>query len=318
MAPRPRARTRLSVASVRPVLLRSPAMTPRMHDDQVDPTPDDVRRLLAAQHPQWAGLPVTAVAEAGTDHALFRLGDELVARLPVIGWADGQAAAEAERWPRLAADLPVVVPVPLALGDPDDGYPFRWSVNPWLRGARPDHTTDRELLAADLAAFVVALRGCDATGAPVTTSRGLPLDRPERDAATRRALARASDLVDAPAALAVWEEAQRAQAWEGPPTWLHGDLTAGNLLVVDGRLSAVIDAAPAAGDPAVELAAAFQLFAPVERARFRDAVGAGDAEWARARGWAVSIAAMEVSYYRKTRPELAERSVRAIEAVLTG
>lgn len=287
-----------------------------MHEDQVDPSPDDVRRLLSAQHPQWAGLPVTPVAEAGTDHALFRLGDDLVARLPVIGWADGQAAAEAERWPWLAAELPADVPIPVALGDPDRGYPFRWSVNPWLPGTRPDHTTDRDLLAADLAAFVVALRGCDVTGAPLTTSRGLPLDRPERDAATRRSLARASDLVDATAALTAWEEAQRAPVWAGPPTWLHGDLTAGNLLVLDGRLSAVIDAAPVAGDPAVELAAAFQLFDPDHRAAFRDAVGADDAEWTRARGWAVSIAAMEIAYYRETRPELAERSIRAIGAVL--
>ena len=291
-------------------------MTARMHDDQVDPTVDDVRRLLAAQLPHWSGLPVTPVTEAGTDHALFRLGDDLVARLPVIGWADGQAAAEAELWPSLAPELPVDVPVPLALGRPDDGYPFRWSVNRWLPGTRPGTTTDRSRLAADLAGFVVALRGCDATGAPDATSRGLPLDRPERDAATRRSLARAADLVDAGGALAVWDEAQRAPAWNRPAAWLHGDLTAGNLLVTDGRLSAVIDAAPVAGDPAVELAAAFQLFDPADRQAFRGAVAADDAEWTRARGWTVSIAAMEIAYYRETRPEFAERSVRAIEAVL--
>lgn len=291
-------------------------MTARMHDDQVDPTVDDVRRLLGAQHPQWADLPVTPVAEAGTDHALFRVGDDLVARLPVIGWADGQSAAEAAWWPRLAPALPVDVSIPVALGVPDDGYPFSWSVNPWLPGGRPDAGTDRRQLALDLAAFVVALRGCDATGAPPTRSRGLPLDRPERDGATRRCLGRAADLVDAAAALATWEEAQRAPAWGGPPTWLHGDLTAGNLLVVDGRLAAVIDAAPVAGDPSVELAAAYQLFAPTDRAAFRNAVGDDDVAWTRARGWAVSIAAMEIAYYRETRPEFAERSVRAIEAVL--
>ncbi|GAA1479315.1 aminoglycoside phosphotransferase family protein [Nocardioides aestuarii] len=288
-----------------------------MHDDQVDPTPDDVRRLLSAQHPQWSGLPVTRVAESGTDHALFRLGDDLVARLPVIAWADGQATAEAACWPPLAPHLPVAVPVPLALGVPDDGYPFAWSVNPWLPGGRPDASTDRMVLARDLAGFVGALRGCDATAAPPATSRGLPLDRPERDAATRRSLARSGDVVDATAALAAWEEARRAPVWPGPPTWLHGDLTAGNLLVVDGRLSAVIDAAPVAGDPAVELAACFQLFGPADRALVRETLGTDDAEWARARGWAVSIAAMEIAYYRETRPELAERSIRSIEAVLS-
>lgn len=287
-----------------------------MHDDQVDPSVDDVRRLLAAQHPEWADLPVSPVAETGTDHALFRLGDDLVVRMPVIGWADGQAASEAVWWPRLAPHLPVTVPVPVALGVPDRDYPFCWSVNPWLPGSRPDVTTDGRQLALDLAAFVVALRGCDAAGAPASTGRGLPLTRPERDAATRCALRRADERVDAPAALRVWEEAQRAPARDRPPAWLHGDLTAGNLLVVGGRLSAVIDAAPVVGDPSVELAAAYQLFGTADRAVFREAVGVDDAEWVRARGWAVSIAAMEIAYYRETRPEFAERSVRAIEAVL--
>jgi aminoglycoside phosphotransferase (APT) family kinase protein len=291
-------------------------MAPRMHDDQVDVTVDDVRRLMAAQLPRWADLPVVPVAEAGTDHALFRLGDDLVARLPVIGWADGQAAAEAGWWPRLAPHLPVAVPVPIALGEPDDDYPFSWSVNPWRPGARPDGDTDRSLLARDLAAFVVALRGCDTTGAPATRSRGLPLDRPGRDAATRASLQRAGDLVDAPAAVAVWEEAQRAPGWFAPPAWLHGDLTAGNLLCTEGRLSAVLDGAPAVGDPAAELAAAYQLFDATDRRTFREAVGDDEATWTRARGWAVSIAAMEIPYYRETRPELAERSSRAIAAVL--
>jgi aminoglycoside phosphotransferase (APT) family kinase protein len=290
---------------------------PRMHDDQVDVTVDDVRRLLADQHPQWADLPLGPVAESGTDHALFRVGDDLVARMPVIGWADGQAEAEAAWLPGLAPSLGVAVSVPVALGRPDEHYPFRWSVNPWLPGERLDPATvDRGQLARDLARFVIDLRGCDTTGAPRATSRGLPLDRPERDLHTRRSLAAAADLVDAAAALAVWEEAQRTTPWSGPPTWFHGDLTAGNLLVREGRLCAVLDWGPATGDPAVELAAAYQLFDPASRAVLREAVGDDDAAWARARGWAVSIAAMEIPYYRDTRPEFAARSVRAIESVL--
>ena len=91
-------------------------MAPRMHDDQVDVTVDDVRRLLAAQHPQWAHLSISPVAESGTDHALFRLGDGLVARMPVIAWADGQAELEATWLPRFAPSLYVAVSTPVALG----------------------------------------------------------------------------------------------------------------------------------------------------------------------------------------------------------
>jgi aminoglycoside phosphotransferase (APT) family kinase protein len=293
-------------------------MSVRMHADQVDVDEWLVSRLLAEQFPDWAALPLTPVPEQGTDHALYRLGTELVVRMPVIAWADGQAALEAEWLPRLAPHLPVQLSVPRALGEPGLGYPFRWSVNPWLPGRRLDPASVVTVeLARDLAGFVRALRSCDTTGAGRPRSRGLPLSAPERDADTRAALAVIGDLVDATAALAVWEEGQAATPWEGPPTWFHGDLTAGNLLVGDGRLSGVIDWGPCGvGDPAVELHAAYQLFEPDTRQVFRLVLGDDDAMWARARAWAVSMAAMEISYYRHTREEFVSRSIRAIEQVL--
>ena len=144
-----------------------------MHADQVDVDEELVRRLVAEQFPTWAGLPLAPVAEQGTDHALFRLGNELVVRLPVIGWADGQAALEAEWLPRLAPHLPLEVTVPLALGEPGLGYPFRGSVNPWLTGDRLDPASVVAVeLARDLAGFVRALRSCDTTGAGLFGSRG--------------------------------------------------------------------------------------------------------------------------------------------------
>lgn len=289
-----------------------------MHADQVDVDEELVRRLLAEQFPDWAGLPLAPVAEQGTDHALFRLGTELVVRLPVIGGADGQAALEAEWLPGLAPDLPLELSVPLALGDPGLGYPFRWSVNPWLTGDRLDPASVVAVeLARDLAGFVRAVRSCDTTGAGRFGSRGGPLSEPERDASTRAALGAIGDLVDASAALVVWDEGCAAPAWDGPPTWFHGDLTAGNLLVRDGRLSGVLDWGPfGVGDPAVELHAAYQLFDSDGRTVFRGYLDDDDAMWARARAWAVSIAAMEVAYYRHSRQEFVSRSIRAIEQVL--
>lgn len=292
---------------------------PRMHTDQIDVDEALLHELLRAQFPQWADLPVAAVAEHGTDHALYRLGDELVARLPVIGWADGQAAFEAEWLPRLAPGLPVELSVPVAVGTPSERYPFAWSVNPWLPGQPLD--LDRVatgVLAEDLGRFVRALQACDATGAGLFGSRGQPLDEPGRDRATRESLAAADDLVDAAAALAVWEAGQAAPAWDRPPAWFHGDLLPGNLLVRDGRLSAVLDWGPSgAGDPAVELAAAYTLFDdPADRARFVAEVAPDEATWLRARAWKVSLSAMGIPYYRDTVPAFAESGIRAIEAVL--
>jgi aminoglycoside phosphotransferase (APT) family kinase protein len=291
----------------------------RMHPDEVDVDDATVDRLLRDQFPQWADLPRRRVLAFGTDHVLYRVGDTLVVRLPRIGWADGQSALEAEWLPRLAPHLPLEVSAPVSLGRPDHGYPFAWSVNPWLEGDQLDVSrVDRTVLARDLAGFVRALQSCDATDAALFGSRGHDLDDVERDEATRASLVEAADLVDAPAAAAVWDEARRAEPWHGPPTWFHGDLTEGNLLVRAGRLSGVLDWGPmGAGDPACELASAWQLLDPASRAVFRDEVGCDDASWQRGRGWAVSIAAIAIPYYRDSVPAFAERGVRTIRAALS-
>src|SRR5262249_21203517 len=95
--------------------------TGKMHVDEVDTSVDLVARLLAGQFPQWASLPLVPVPSAGTDNALYRLGADMVVRLPRIDWAAGQAEKE-QRWlPRLAPHLPLAIPVPLAQGEPGRG-----------------------------------------------------------------------------------------------------------------------------------------------------------------------------------------------------
>ncbi len=290
-----------------------------MHEDEIEVDESTVRRLVKEQFPQWVDLPLRPVEQSGTDHALFRLGDELVVRLPRIAWANGQSALEAEWLPRLADQLPLAVSIPVALGEPDDGYPFSWSVNPWLPGTPLDRAAiDQTQLAVDLAGFVAALQSCDTTGARLFGSRGQDLCDAERDRATRDALVAAADLVDATAALAVWEAAQAARVWAGPPTWFHGDLTEGNLLVENGRLSAVLDWGPfGAGDPACELHSAWLLLDPPSRALFRHLIGCDEDMWQRGRGWTISLGAIGIPYYRDTVPAFAARGIAMIDAVLS-
>jgi aminoglycoside phosphotransferase (APT) family kinase protein len=164
-----------------------------LHDDEVPVTADDVRRLVAAQLPRWKDLPVTPLTEAGTDHLLFRLGDELVARMPKIAWASEQAASDARWLPRLAPHLPLTVPAPVALGEPDDAYPFRWSVAPWLPGAAvadpldPSASSNLDLDAAAerLGVFVAG----DRPGGRAGQGR----DRPRRAARPARRLRAGGD-----------------------------------------------------------------------------------------------------------------------------
>ena len=290
-----------------------------MHADEVATDASLVRRLLAGQFPDWSDLRIERVPSAGTDNAIYRLGDDMAVRLPRISWATGQVERE-HRWlPRLAPHLPLGIPTPLAMGDPAEGYPWRWSVYRWLDGENA--TADRLDLrqaAIDLARFIAALQRIDATGGPlagVERSRGVPLAA--RDAETRAAIAALRDTLDTNAATTEWKAALRAPAWPGRGVWLHGDLNEGNLLAQNGRLSAVIDfGTMAVGDPACDLMAAWTLFTAESRAVFRAALPFDDAAWSRGRGWALSWALIVLPYYRKTNPALCRIAEHTIDAVL--
>nr|WP_042375489.1 aminoglycoside phosphotransferase family protein [Streptacidiphilus neutrinimicus] len=288
-----------------------------MHLDEVDTDIALARRLVAAQFPQWAHLDVGDAERTGTSNAMYRLGADMVVRLPRRPGAAEDVKKEHAWLPRLAAELPVAIPVPVGQGTPESAYPWSWSVYGWLDGGNPvpGRLADPVQLATDLGAFVTTLRCIDPSGAPASyRSESLP----SRDAATRRALAVVSDLVDVDAALAVWETALRAPEWAGNLVWIHSDLQPGNLLVsAAGRLSGVIDfGCVGLGDPAVDLLPAWYVLPGAARPRFRSAVGADNAAWTRGRGWVLSVALMELSYYRHTNPAMVASAQRALDELL--
>ena len=287
----------------------------KMHVGEVDTDASLVRRLLAAQFPQWADLPMEPVASAGTDNALYRLGDDMAVRLPRIHWAAG-VDKEHEWLPKLAPFLPLAIPVPLAKGNPGEGYPWQWSVYRWLEGenATIEQIVDLSQAATDLAHFIVALQQIDPTGGP-PARRGVPLAT--RDQPTREAIAALHGTLDANIVTAAWNVALEAPAWQGPPVWVHGDLLPGNLLVKQGRLSAVIDfAGLGVGDPACDLMIAWNLFTAETRDLFHAALAVDDATWARGRGWALSQALIFIPYYLDTNPVGVAIARRTINEVL--
>jgi aminoglycoside phosphotransferase (APT) family kinase protein len=293
----------------------------RMHAGEVDTDGSLVRRLLSTQFPQWGDLAIDPVHSAGTDNAIYRLGDDMAVRLPRIQWATWQVEKE-HRWlPGLAPHLPLAIPVPLAKGRPAEGYPWDWSVYTWLEGedASIDRIADPRQAATDLAQFVAALQRIDPRGGPQpgahNSGRGLPLGT--RDDDTRAAIARLDAMLEANAVTAAWDAALQAQAWEGPPVWIHGDLQSGNLLVERGRLGAVIDfGCLGVGDPACDLIVAWNLFSGENREAFRAALAVDDATWARGRGWALSVALIFIPYYWDTNPVGVAGARRAIDEVL--
>jgi aminoglycoside phosphotransferase (APT) family kinase protein len=291
---------------------------PKMHADEIDTDVALVRRLLAGQFPQWAELAIDPVVSYGTDHDIYRLGAHLAARLPRIGWATEQAAKEAEWLPKLAPRLPLAVPVQVAMGQPAEGYPFQWSVYEWLPGENANGTIDDlDQAAADLAAFVIALREIDAADAHPRPpgGRGAPLA--ELDEQVRQSIAQLGDRVDGRATLRSWQESLNASEWDGEEVWVHGDLLPGNLLVVDGRLSAVIDfGCLNVGDPACDLQAAWNVFAGDSRMRYRAELQVDDASWLRGRGWALAQAVWALPYYWDTNPGMIRQASHALAQVL--
>jgi aminoglycoside phosphotransferase (APT) family kinase protein len=292
-----------------------------MHDNEQPTDAELVHRLLEAQFPEWAALPVERVRSAGTDNAIYRLGDDLVARLPRIDWAVGQAEKESAWLPRLAPHLPLAIPTVLALGEPGEGYPWRWSVHRWLQGetATPDRIADERDAATALGSFVAALQAVDTTGAPEPSARNFGRGAPlrTREPETRTAIAQLDGMVDTVRVSAAWEAALAEPEWPGAPVWIHGDLQSGNLLARDGRLSAVIDfGCLGAGDPATDVMAAWLYLSAGARDAFREALPVDDATWARGRGWALSVSLVALPYYTTTNPVLAGIARRAIDEVL--
>ena len=282
--------------------------------DKRDITPAVVARLVGAQFPQWADLPVVPVGRDGWDNASYRLGDELSVRLPSADVYAAQVEKE-HRWlPILARHLPRPIPEPVAMGRPDAEFPRPWSIRRWIEGdpASVDRIASLTVFAADLAGFLAALSAIDASGGPPPGAhnffRGGPLDT--YDAQSRASIVRLAEEIDSEAATEVWEAAV-ASTWKRSPVWVHGDVVASNLLVADGALAAVIDFGGAAvGDPACDLAMAWTFFAGDSREAFRGGLPFDDATWARGRGWALWKALITLVQEKEDGPNADTAAIR--------
>ena len=280
-----------------------------------------VSQLVTAQFPQWADLPIEPVEFDGWDNKTFRLGEDMTVRLPSAEAYSSQVEKE-HRWlPRLAPLLPLPIPVPLAMGVPADGYPWHWSIYRWLEGenATIERIENLRQFATTLAQFLAALQWIDPNGGPPPGKdnffRGAELAI--YDTETRDAIATLHGKIDTDAVTAVWEAALQA-TWHGRPVWFHGDVSAANLLVKRGQLSAVIDfGCSGVGDPACDLTIAWTLFSSESRETFRSALPVDGATWARGRGWALWKGLITLAEYINTNSLEARKARRVIDEVLT-
>lgn len=261
-----------------------------------------VKQLVAAQFPEWADLPISPVEIHGHDNRTFRLGDKMGVRMPSGKRYAKHVGTEHEWLPKLEPHLPLPIPVPLGKGVPGLGYPWPWSINKWLDGehASAERISDLPEFAIDVASFLNALQAADASGAPRPGKdnffRGGELA--VYDSEVRGCVDALTGEIDTQAVISIWERALKAR-WDRPPVWVHGDVAAGNLLVKDGRLCAVVDFGQlAAGDPSCDTTLAWTFFSESSRKKFRAKLNVDDRTWVRGRGWAIWKALLELQAHR--------------------
>ncbi len=287
-----------------------------MHAHEVEVSERLVRSLVDDQFPEYRDLALSIVEPWGTDNAIWRLGSDLVVRLPRIASAVGQVGFEATWLPRLAPHLSVALPTPIAVGEPGHGYPFAWAVHHWLagEGATLQRMSNPGEFALDIANAVQQLGAVPTAGAPVAKNRARPIQ--DYDSATRAIIESARHLINADAALGIWDQALAAPAYVGDPVWVHGDLE-GNCLLDDGRLSGLVDWGSAcAGDPAVDIQVAWSpLFNDTSRDTFLQVLDVDEATIARAKGAAINQACGALPYYLDSYPLIVERSWHKLAAL---
>ena len=279
-----------------------------------------VRRLIASQFPSWSDLPITEVLPNGWDNRTFRLGDGMSIRLPSAERYAAQVDRE-HRWlPVLSDNLPLPIPTPLAIGKPDDSYPYKWSIYGWIDGdtAIPERIDNMPRFANALSEFLVALRRVDTSGAPGPGAGHRGGDLGIYNEQTQQAIeimGAESDL-DRELLTDIWNTAL-ASKWNKPPVWIHGDVSSGNILVKDGTISAVIDfGSTAVGDPACDLSIAWTMFDEESRDTFRSGVDLDEMTWARGKGWTLWKALIILSGISETNTVEGERSRQTLDRIL--
>lgn len=239
-------------------------------------------------------MAITPVELSGWDNRTFRLGQEMSIRLPSAQCYAAKVAIEQQWLPYLAPHLSITIPKPLAMGQPSKNYPWHWSIYRWIEGKSANLASEKELnlslIAQDLAQFLNELYTIDATNVPLVAGphnfyRG---DSTKvYDEQTRSALNQLRDVVDTDLATAVWEKSISSE-WSKKSVWIHGDISAGNIIIQDNKLAAVIDfGGMGVGDPACDLVIAWTFFKNESRKVFKKHVNLDSDTWSRAHGWAL-------------------------------
>ncbi|MBE7104008.1 aminoglycoside phosphotransferase family protein [Bacillus cereus] len=281
---------------------------------------DLVKRLIGEQFPIWAHLETKPVKCSGHDNRTFHLGEQMSVRLPSDAAYAPQVEKENKWLPILSKELSLPISAPIAKGNPSEEYPWPWSINKWIEGETVTKQNVRDLneFAMDLGSFLTELQSIDASNGPIAGAhnfyRGGLISVYDEEA--REAIENNKDVFDETLLKHLWNLALRS-TWACKPVWVHGDIAPGNLLVKDGKLSAVIDfGILGVGDPACDAAMAWTFFDKNSRNVFKEVLRMGEETWNRARGWGLWKALITYDANRDSNKKVAEESYRVIQVIV--
>ncbi len=291
-----------------------------MNNIQINIDTNLIHRLVASQFPQWKDLPIQPVEKSGWDNRTFHLGKDMLIRMPSAEEYAFQVEKEQYWLPKLAPLLPLKIPNPLKMGKPGEGYPWKWSIYRWIEGesASKGKINNTNEFAATLAGFLLALHAIDSTNGPKPGPHNFYRggDLSTYDAETRQAIDALKGKIDVGLSTEIWERAISTR-WQHDPVWIHGDVSVGNLLVKQGRLSAVIDFGQlGVGDPACDLAIAWTFFKGENREVFRKKLQLDANTWARGRAWTLWKALIVAAGITDSNAAEAAEPLRIIDEVI--
>jgi aminoglycoside phosphotransferase (APT) family kinase protein len=247
--------------------------------------------LISDQFPEWQNLPITPVKNSGWDNYSYRLGNDLLLRFPSHNAYISSVKKEQYWLPKLAKELTIQIPTPVATGRPNRDYPYPWSIYQWIPGEifDPSRTNSLNEFATDLALFLKSFEAIDAKNGPQPSEenfyRGGDLSKYTEQ--THQAINMLDNKIDTQKAYDIWDVAINNPC-EQKPVWVHGDMSMGNILVKDGKLTAIIDFGQmCVGDPACDLVPYWTLFDSKQAELFKQTVNLDTKTWQRARGWAL-------------------------------
>ena len=258
-----------------------------MNDDYINV--DLAYKIIKKQFPEYSHLDIKSVEKQGHDNRTYRIGNDMLIRMPTAESYALKVPKEQELLPKLAKHLSVAIPAPIKMGKPSKDYPYPFSIYKWLDGRSANHITldeqSLENLAFELATFLKELQAITDEEGPAPGQhnwwRGDHVSI--YDSGAREQIAKLADIIDGNSALELWERAC-ATKWNKAPVWIHGDYAVGNILIKDNKLSGVIDfGGTAMGDPACDLVIAWTYLSSRARDIFAAEMRLDNDTWLRAR-----------------------------------